>query len=281
LPEANITDWITATSNKMVTTDIAFEVTGSEFSAPVTRAVTPTSVQVSQVFVNGPTLTNGAAAFKAAAGVDAAFGYAVPGGVVQTTPLSWVGGINSVSVRFTQDVAAALGQGDLVINGSAGAIPTTGFTYDAATRTGTWTFAAVTRDKLRFLLDDAGIAGLDGEWTNPTEAFPGVGGDSYPSGDGTSGGDFNFRLNVLNGDVSGDGQVNATDVAEIKRRLTRRPNDGVTDPLRMYTIFSDITGDGVINANDLAQVKARLTQRINTLPNPATALLFSAASIEN
>ena len=82
-------------------------------------------------------------------------------------------------------------------------------------------------------------------------------------------------MNVLHGDVSGDGQVNATDVAEIKRRLTRRPNDGVTDPLRMYTIFSDVNGDGVINANDLAQVKGRLTQRINTLPNPATAILFA------
>ena len=113
------------------------------------------------------------------------------------------------------------------------------------------------------------LPGLDGEWANPTEAFPGTGGDAYPSGDGTAGGDFNFRVNVLHGDATGDGNVNALDVAFVKARLTRRPGEA------NYSIFADNNGDGVINALDLAAVKGRLTQRIDNAPVPATALLFA------
>src|SRR5204862_6031223 len=136
-----------------------------------------------------------------------------------------------------------------------------------------WTLASgVTLDKLRLVLAAAGVTGLDGDWVNPSTATPA--GDTFPSGDGTAGGDFNFRINALRGDATGDGVVNALDVADVKKRLTRRPGDGVTGS-NAYSIFADLNADGVVNALDVAGVKARLNNRINTLPDPATALLFA------
>ena len=126
----------------------------------------------------------------------------------------------------------------------------------------------MTNDKLRLVLAAAGVAGLDGEWTNPTAI--GGAGDTYPSGNGTDGGDFHFRLNVLRGDATGDGSVNALDLADVKRRLGRRPGDGTTGA-GAYSIFSDITADGVVNALDLAAVKQRLGNRLPST-DPASVL---------
>ena len=244
-------------------TTTPLEVIPSVFLFPVSG---PTPLQVTQVFVNGQNMTNNAA-FRTAGGIDQTFGYPIPDGAGQLRPVPWLNGINAVSIRFSADVAGALDQADLSVRGTtAGPIATTGFTYDTATRTGTWTLAApVTLDKLRLVLNAAGVNNLDGEWTNP--ATIGTAGDTYPSGNGTAGGDFNFRLNVLRGDATGDGQVNALDLADVKRRLNRRPNDGVTGA-GAYSVFADITMDGQINALDLAAVKQRLNNRLPT-PEPA------------
>jgi hypothetical protein len=113
-------------------------------------------------------------------------------------------------------------------------------------------------------------APLDGEWVNAA--------DAYPSGDGTPGGDFLFRFNVLVGDVVGDGIVNALDVAAVKQRLTRRPGDGVVDPRRSYSVFADVNTDAVINALDVAAVKARLTRRLPAAQPSAAQPAAAAAS---
>ena len=125
---------------------------------------------------------------------------------------------------------------------------------------------------MRLVLNGTGVTGLDGDWVNPSTTTPA--GDTFPSGDGAAGGDFNFRINVLRGDANGDSVVNALDVADIKKRLSRRPNDGVTGA-NAYSIFADLNADGVINALDVAAVKSRIGTRINTLLEPATALLFA------
>jgi uncharacterized delta-60 repeat protein len=231
-------------------------------------AVVP--ARVARVFVNGQNLMNNAA-FRTAAGMDATFGYSIPDGEHQLRSFPWFNGINKVSLRFDRDVASSLDQADLVVRGSAGPIATTAFAYDAAARTGTWTLgSAVTLDKLRLVLSAAGVTGLDGEWVNPSTTTPA--GDTYPSGNGATGGDFNFRINVLRGDSNGDSVVNALDVADVKKRLSRRPGDGVTGG-NAYSIFADLNADGVINALDVAAVKARLGTRLS-MPDPATVLLL-------
>jgi hypothetical protein len=228
---------------------------------------------VTNVFVNGPKLADNAA-WHAAAGADAAFGYPIPDGFRQLRPLPWNTGINSVSIRFNVDAGFVLDGTALIVRGSAGPIATNGFAYDNATRTGTWGLASVVMsDKLRVVLDDAVFhGGLDGEWRNPSNDSPA--GDTFPSGNGEDGGDFDFRINVLRGDSNGDGVVNGLDLADAKKRLTRKPGDGVIGS-GAYSIFADLNTDGVINALDVAAVKGRLNTRINTLPDPVTALLFA------
>jgi hypothetical protein len=113
------------------------------------------------------------------------------------------------------------------------------------------------------------VAGLDGEWQNANAA------ESYPSGNGTEGGDFDFRINVLGGDATQDGQVNALDLAFIKQRLNRtstNPGQGNA----AYSPFADVTADGSINALDLAAVKQRLNRR---LPAGEPTLLFSSLPV--
>src|SRR5437762_12908103 len=92
---------------------------------------------VTQVFVNGRNLSNNAA-FRAAAGVDATFGYPVPDGPNQLRPIAWIQGVNQASIRFNIQVATVLDWGDLTVRGSFGTVPTTGFAYEPATYTGPW-----------------------------------------------------------------------------------------------------------------------------------------------
>jgi hypothetical protein len=234
--------------------------------------------QVTQVFVNGPGLTgqtsaNGVA-FRGLAGVDNTYGYAVPAGTAQTRSVPWNGGVNQVAIRFSQDVAATLQQGDLVVRGSTTPTYTvTGFSYDPTTKTGVWTLGStVTNDKLRLFLDDALVTGLDGEWINTSAA------ESYPSGNGTAGGDFDFRINVLRGDADGNGAVNALDLSVIKQRLNKTATaPGTTGAT--YSPFADLDANGAINALDLSAARGRLNTRLPAPDPAATSLLFGSRPI--
>jgi hypothetical protein len=150
----------------------------------------------------------------------------------------------------------------------------TNFTYDPATRTGVWTLQqTVLNDKLRLVLDDALVAGLDGEWADNA--------DAYPSGNGTAGGDFAFKVHVLTGDATQNGRVDALDLSFVKQRLNRSAtNPGTTGAT--YSVFADVDANGTINALDLSAVKARLNRSLPaTEPavTAATALLFSNKAI--
>jgi len=220
--------------------------------------------RVTQVFVNGQGLTgqttaNGVA-FRTLAGIDNTYGYPVPGGSGQTKSIPWNNGVNQISLRFDHDVSDTLGRDDLVVRGvNRPSYAISGFSYDPATKTGTWTLAApVVNDKVRLFLDDALVTGLDGEWTT---------GQAYPSGDNIGGGDFNFRINVLRGDVNQDGVVNPLDLGTVKSRL----NHAATDPgsgFGSYSVFADLNADGLLNALDLAIAKLRLNNRL-PVPEPA------------
>ena len=130
----------------------------------------------------------------------------------------------------------------------------------------------IVNDKVRLFLDDALVGGLDGEWQNATAA------ESFPSGDGSPGGDFDFRFNVLRGDATQDGQVNALDLSFIKQRLNKtatNPGSGTA----AYSVFADLTSDGSVNALDLSAAKQRLNTRLPGGEPTATALLFGSTTI--
>jgi hypothetical protein len=250
-------------------------INGSEFSNAVTAGTTPVQpARVTQVFVNGQGLTgqtsaNGVA-FRTLAGIDNTYGYPISG-ATQLKSIPWSNGVNKIALWFGADVASGLQQGDLVIRGVNNATYTTsGFTYDPATKTGVWTLTTpIVNDKVRLFLDDALLPALDGEWADGT--------DTYPSGNGTAGGDFLFRFNVLRGDANQDGSVNALDLGQLKAKLNRtatNPGTGTTG----YSVFADLNADGQINALDLGIGKARLNSRL-PVADPATALLFSNSRV--
>ena len=117
----------------------------------------------------------------------------------------------------------------------------TGFSYNSVTHTGTWTVAgSIGTDRLHIDLKSSGASAvtdavgtdLDGEWTD--------GSKSYPSGNGTAGGDFNFHFNALPGDVTQSGTVNGLDI-----------NLVASNWLHLGNVMGDPNGDDVINGLDI------------------------------
>ena len=229
-----------------------------------------------QVFAGGSTWT---APFKTALqtqGIGSSrFGYTIGGGAAQLLTVPW-SNVNQISISFSGDVQADMA--DLAVRGvNVASYPVTGFAYEPITHTGTWTLGrSIGNDNIILDLDGdapngvraAGAGGqlLDGDWAT---------GGTYPSGNGTAGGDFRFRVNVLPGDVTRDGRVNALDLSDAKRRLNRTPGDGVTSG-GAFSAFADIDGGGRINALDISAIKQRLNQ--TSPPGLPAGLLVKASS---
>ena len=227
----------------------------------VERPLPQTPPQVAAVFVSNAAAWSDAfkAFMQGRALGDVTHGYSVPGGADQLKTLPWVG-LNRVSIRFSHDVAADMS--DLAVTGvNTASYAVADYGYDPSTFTATWYLAQPLRNDrvtLHLDADPGGVAGatgrLDGEWADGSRA--------YPSGDGTAGGDFRFRLNVLPGDVDRNGSVLANDYSAVKSRFfqnTSSPN---------YTAFHDVDGSGSILANDYSEVKRRF---FNVLPAAAAA----------
>ena len=180
-------------------------------------------------------------------------GYSIPvGSGAQLVTLPW-GNINQIEVVFNENVV--VDKSDLALSGvnvSEYDIADSTFAYYPTTCTATWTLPTGTflnTDKLMLELNADGtdpihdFAGkrLDGDWTNPTSTTD-TGTSTYPSGDGTAGGDFLFRFNVLPGDASGDGTVNGSDLATLGQHWKQSGGSAQ----------GDFNGDGTVDASDLA-----------------------------
>ena len=173
--------------------------------------------------------------------------------------LPWVG-VNQVSFQFSEDVSVQ--QDDLLIDGTRQEYAVTAFSYDAETFVATWTLdRAIGADVVVLRLDGDSATGVTDLEGNPLNGN--CTDDGGEGGSGDEGRDLCSGLVVLPGDTNRDGRVNATDIADVKRRL----GTSATGPRLTgapYSVFTDVTGDGRINASDLAAVKGRLT---NTLPD--------------
>ena len=183
-------------------------------------------------------------------------GYAIPDGPNQLRPLPG-SNLNEVIIEFSEDVNVT--ESDLALTGVN--VPSYGFrafSYDAVAHRATWTLSQnLSTDKLLLDLDGStanavvDMAGnrLDGDWVNPTWSPPSApsGGDAWPSGDGTAGGDFQFRINVLPGDVNQDGTVNVMDLAVLAANYRQS---------LLGWANGDFNCDGVVNVSDLAVLAA-------------------------
>jgi hypothetical protein len=232
-----------------------FNGTQLPFLAPPVGVTAP---KVTGVYVNGTAWKQSFRDYLASTGVGSAtLGYKVLDGTGQLKDLPWTN-LNQISITFDGDVA--VDQADLALKGiNTATLASSAFTYDAVNHVATWTLPTLTKDKL--LIELSGSTGgvsaagdptllLDGDWTTSVT--------TGSSGDGTAGGDFDFRLNVLPGDVNQTAPVNATDVTLVKNRQL----SSVTNPTN-YGIFYDVDGSGSIIASDVALVKNR---QLTTLP---------------
>jgi hypothetical protein len=221
----------------------------------------PGAPQVAGAFVRNPY-------FQGTVGTN----YPVPGGAGQLRSIPWLD-FGAIGIQFTEPVRADVN--DLVVRGvNTARYPIVRFFYDPLTYTAWWYWQTgndLTSERYTLELNADGTDGvkdlsgasLDGEWSN--------GADAYPSGDGTPGGVFVLRLNRLPGDATGDGRVNAFDLADVKVRL----NTSATQPgtgAGAYSIYADVDSNGKINASDLAIVKSRLNRQ---LPDGEPARLAS------
>jgi hypothetical protein len=200
-------------------------------------------------------------------------GYRIPTGTAQLKALPWTN-INQVKIRFTEPLP--LTQAQLLLNGIAlGQYAVANFSYDASAGVGTWTLAEPVGDEKLLLslagtLADAAGNALDGNWADGAQAFP--------SGDGTAGGPFRFRLNVLPGDGSQDGTVSGTDSGQVRIRLSRstsNPGSGSS----AYSPAYDFDGNGRIDVLDYSAVLSRMNDSLPAgEPTPASETFTSSSA---
>jgi hypothetical protein len=91
---------------------------------------------------------------------------------------------------------------------------------------------------------------LDGEFVNGSGAL-------LPSGDAVAGGNFNFRFNILPGDVDQNGVVSGTDGGNVRQHFLQFTTTAGYNPLY------DTYGKGAITGIDLMTVQGAL---LTTLP---------------
>jgi uncharacterized protein YaiE (UPF0345 family) len=233
---------------------------GQSFSA---NTIPP---EVLGIYVSGTTWNSSFFTYLQTSGLGSAqLGYRLLAGANQLAPLPWTD-ITTLSVVFSQDVSIDAAAAGLALLGSPDLPPPpllakATFAYDAASHTAQWTFGSpLAVDKYLLSIPSAAVtnslgSALDGEWTNAGASAPG---SQFPSGDGVAGGDFNFRFNLLSGDVDQTGTVSGADVNGIRDHLLEDTGSAA------YSPFADLDGDGAITGSDGALLRMNWLQSLPT-----------------
>ncbi len=176
------------------------------------------------------------------------------GNQLRTVP---VGAADTISIVFSEGVNVSANS-LMVIGLTTATLPTLAdFSYDVATFTATWRFEgwAPGDNYLMSLADSVtDVDGnlLDGEWTNPASINTGSGAVStFPSGDGTPGGQFDFLMTLLPGDANLDGIVAGTDMLKLLSNL------GMSFDSEEFQ-NGDFNGDGTVAGADLLILSSNL-----------------------
>ena len=203
---------------------------------------------------------------------DNQLGYAVAGAASQLLPLPW-NNVTTISVAFTQDVTINTAAAGLALAGSpdlpaAPSLASAAFSYNSTSHVANWTFSAPLADD-KYLLNIPSSAvtngfgqSLDGEWV--------TGSSNFPSGDGTAGGDFAFRFNILAADVDQNGVVTGMDGNAIRNRLLEDTTAANYSPLL------DINADGAITSQDGSLVRMHL---LDSLPQTDATPLAGGSAV--
>lgn len=182
----------------------------------------------------------------------------------QLNSLPWTN-VDQVFIQFSKDVGASFDKTDVKVSGIQTLDYTSQLTvsYDNIRFLATLKFSnPLSVEKLRIVIldtvTDAAGNRLDGEWVN--------GGTQTMSGNGTAGGNFDYRINVLPGDVSGNGVVLGNDVTLDVLARGKSTLDGIS-----FNPLADLDGSGSCVQSDVDFVVAR---RLTSLPTnePVTTI---------
>jgi hypothetical protein len=224
-----------------------------------TFTVDTTPPEVTGVYVSGTAWSQTFLNYLASQGLGSAqLGYLIPAGANQLQELPWVN-LTTISVVFNENVSINSADSALQLIGSPdvpapAALSSAAFTYSVATHTAQWTFSSpLATDKFLLSIPSADVTDsfgstLDGEWTTSSSA--------YPSGNGAAGGDFNFRFNVVQADVTQDGVVTGLDGNGVRLKLLQNTTTSG------YSPFYDVIGSGAITGADGSYVRLNLEDRL-------------------
>jgi len=197
---------------------------------------------------------------------------------VQVRPVTLTGGVDDIQVLFDEDVLAPAGAvrlagvfGGVDTEYSLSVFPgTTASSIMTATIGG----APITRDQLWLMLEsgesdvrDRAGNPLDGDWvSNPTGWGDNSGNATYPSGNGVAGGNFNFKILVLEagtliGDTHDDGRVDTDDLNDV------RNNFGQTGAADGSLDGDAFVYDGVVDIDDLNSVRNNFGNNVADWPS--------------
>jgi hypothetical protein len=160
-----------------------------------------------------------------------------------------VGGVDSVSITFSEDVNVDASYLSVVGLYTANVPTLAAFSYDMASMTATWRFDdLIPNDRYALTLSDAvtDIEGnrLDGEWVNPASlTTTNAAVSEFPSGNSIAGGDFVFVITLLASDFNHDYMTEWTDY-EIWQANEGAISSGATHAQ------GDANGDGDVDEYD-------------------------------
>ena len=235
-------------------------------NATTNFVVNPTAPEVNAVYVSSSAWQQSFLNYLANNGLgDSQLGYRMIGGANQLAALPWAN-INIVTVVFSRDVNITTSNINLVGSSDLSAPPAlsgAAYSYNSTTHVAQWVYhSSLTTDKYLLNIPSTAVTStasgqaLDGEFVNGS-------GNLLPSGDATTGGDFNFRFNILPGDVDQNGAVNALDGANVHQHLLQYANQTGYNPL------FDTYGKGAITGIDFTTVQTALFSALpNTDPTP-------------
>ena len=118
--------------------------------------------------------------------------------------------------------------------------------------------APLTRDKLLLTIGEGKIFGAGGTLDGEFET-----GVSLASGDGKAGGDFNFRFDVLPGNVNNDQLTNTNDLSTV-----RSLGFQIAGVSAEFNARANVNGDRVVNTNDISTIRGLGTQFLVNLAEP-------------
>lgn len=228
----------------------------------------------SEADTQAPTITNviaGSSAWNASfidvvdtqgVGADNGLGISLVG-AHQLDNLPW-GNVDRLYIEFSEDVSNTFNLSNVKLIGGniSDYQPTMNLSYASdGSNIGTIELSsaiandAILLSVLSTLTDAAGNA-LDGEWIDST---------SLSSGNGTAGGTFNFRIDLLPGDVNNSDGVNLQDVLDVYAR-----NSTIVSTAEQSKL--DVDGTGGVNLADMLAVYANNNSILPPAPAPSSNL---------